>query len=115
LSGRRDGEEAEAGGAEKLQSILRALWLQSRQGTTRAPEAEGEEGMSNLALVAEARCSEPMSSWPQHNDFHRRNFHVFSGSRHGEMLWDEECLRCQLERAAEKQAINEKLQREGKE
>jgi hypothetical protein len=50
--------------------------------------------------IAEARYSEPMSSWPQHNDFHRRNTHLFSGSKYGELLFDEECLRCQLERVA---------------
>jgi hypothetical protein len=60
--------------------------------------------MSDLETIAKTRCNEPMSTWPQHNDFHRRNFHVFSGSRHGEMQWDEECLRCQLERTAAKEA-----------
>jgi len=53
-----------------------------------------------LEKIANARCMEPMSSWPQHNDFHRRNFHPFSGSRYGERCFDEQCLRCQVERAA---------------
>ena len=56
--------------------------------------------MSDLKKIAESRHSEPMSSWPQHNDWHRRNTHPFSGSRYGEMYFDEECLRCQLEKAA---------------
>lgn len=57
---------------------------------------------NGLEIIAKARCREPMSSWPQHNDFHRRNTHPFSGSRCGEQYFDEECLRCQLERAAAK-------------
>lgn len=56
--------------------------------------------MSNLSVLAKVKCKEPMNTWPQHNDFHRRNLHVFSGSRYGELYFDEECLRCQLEKAA---------------
>jgi hypothetical protein len=56
----------------------------------------------DLEKIAKARCAEPMSSWPQHNDFHRRNTHPFSGSKYGEQYFDEECLRCHLERAAAK-------------
>jgi hypothetical protein len=55
---------------------------------------------ADLKAIAKVKCSEPMNTWPQHNDFHRRNTHPFSGSKCGEMYWDEECLRCQLERAA---------------
>ena len=57
--------------------------------------------MADLKLIAEARCNEPMNTWPDHIEFHRRNLHPFAGSKHGEMYFDETCLRCQLERAAE--------------
>jgi hypothetical protein len=57
----------------------------------------------SLETIAEAKCSDPMNTWPQHNNYHRRNTHPFSGTRHGELYWDEECLRCQLEKALEKQ------------
>lgn len=55
-----------------------------------------------LKDIAKARYIEPMNTWPQHNDFHRRNTHPFSGSRYGELYFDEECLRCQLENEAAK-------------
>ena len=55
--------------------------------------------MANLEKIAKAKCKEPMNTWPEHNDYHRRNTHPFSGSRHGELYFDEECLRCQLEKA----------------
>lgn len=58
---------------------------------------------TNVEKIAKARCLEPMNTWPPHDDYHRRNLHPFSGSRHGEMYWDENCLRCQLEKAAAKQ------------
>ena len=58
--------------------------------------------MNDLQELAEAKCGEPMSTWPNHNDYHRRNLHPFAGSRSGEMYFDEDCLRCQLERAAAK-------------
>lgn len=61
-----------------------------------------------LALLAKAKCAEPMNTWPKHNEFHRRNTHVFSGSRYGELKWDEDCLRCQLESAAVRQLTGEK-------
>lgn len=57
-------------------------------------------GDDTLERIAKERCVEPMSSWPEHNNYHRRNTHPFSGSKSGEMFFDEECLRCQLERAA---------------
>jgi hypothetical protein len=63
-----------------------------------------EKVSEELKKIAEARCDEPMSSWPQHEDFHKRNTHPFSGSKYGERYWDESCLRCQLERAAAKKA-----------
>lgn len=61
------------------------------------------ELMSNVEKIAKKRCNDPMNTWPPHNDFHRRNLHPFSGSRFNEIQWDEECLRCQLERFAAKQ------------
>jgi hypothetical protein len=64
--------------------------------------------MANLEKIAEAKCKEPMSTWPDHIDFHRRNTHPFSGSKWGEMYFDETCLRCQLEKAAEKAVTKEK-------
>jgi len=63
--------------------------------------------MSDLAKIAKARCSEPVSHWPQHNEWHRRNTHPFSGSRWGELYFDEECLRCQLEEAASASPVSE--------
>jgi hypothetical protein len=64
----------------------------------------GGTEMSNLRKVAESKVNEPMNSWPLHNDFHRKNLHPFSGSKYGELYWDEECLRCQLERVASEKA-----------
>lgn len=58
--------------------------------------------MNYVEQIAKKRCNDPMSSWPPHNDYHRRNLHPFAGSRSGEMYWDEECLRCQLEKYAAK-------------
>lgn len=60
--------------------------------------------MGNLRIIAEARWKDPMNTWPDHLDFHRRNTHPFSGSRYGELQWDEECLRCQLEKVSEEKA-----------
>jgi hypothetical protein len=59
--------------------------------------------------IAEARYQEPMSSWPDHNNFHRRNTHPFSGSKYGEMFFDEECLRCQLERVSSENIKDKKI------
>ena len=56
-----------------------------------------------LRKIAEARHAEPMNTWPVHNDWHRRNSHPFAGSKSGELYWDEECLRCQLEKVAAEQ------------
>jgi len=61
----------------------------------------------DVRAIAEARYKDPMSHWPEHNDFHRKNTHPFSGSKYGEMYWDEECLRCQLERVAAEHAKKE--------
>lgn len=56
--------------------------------------------MNDLEKIAKRRCMEPMSSWPEHEKFHRGNFHPFSGSRYGERYFDELCLRCQLEKGS---------------
>lgn len=62
----------------------------------------GRSEVADLQKIAEARCKDPMNTWPDHIQFHRRNTHPFAGSRSGELYFDETCLRCQLERAAEK-------------
>lgn len=45
----------------------------------------------NLKLIAEARCSDPLNTWPQHIEQHRITIM-------GNPLFDFECLRCWLER-----------------
>lgn len=60
--------------------------------------------MSDLRIVAEARVTDPMNTWPDHNEWHKRNTHPFSGSQVNNLYWDEECLRCQLESVAAEKA-----------
>lgn len=67
-------------------------------------KTHGGAEASNLRLVAESLVHKPMNTWPAHNDFHRKNLHPFAGSKYGELYWDEECLRCQLERVATENA-----------
>lgn len=48
---------------------------------------------ANLELIARARAADPLSSWPDHNNYHRRTIL-------GNWLFDYACLRCWLERVA---------------
>ncbi len=47
----------------------------------------------NLRVIAETRYTDPMNTWPDHNDVHRRTIL-------GNWIPDECCLRCQLEQVA---------------
>ena len=64
-------------------------------------KTHGGAEVYDLYKVAESKVNEPMNTWPDHIEFHRRNLHPFAGSLAGNMYFDETCLRCQLERAAE--------------
>lgn len=49
--------------------------------------------MGSLEVIARNRWHEPLSTWPTHNENHKTTLA-------GNSLFDEECLRCWLERIA---------------
>lgn len=51
----------------------------------------------NLKLVAEEHLDDPLNTWPDHTDCHRRTLL-------GNWLFDGMCLRCWLERLASERA-----------
>ncbi len=60
--------------------------------------------MGSLEVIARNRWHEPLSTWPTHNENHKTTLA-------GNPLFDDECLRCWLERVAV--AEYENLSREG--
>jgi hypothetical protein len=49
--------------------------------------------MGSLEVIARHRWHEPLSTWPTHNENHKTTLA-------GNSLFDDECLRCWLERIA---------------